>query len=94
VSRGKAKDSQWDDILLAMNTLDFGNYAEVLKIYLEKYRDVGTNVRYLTVQKSQRARDRNRPDGHSLGSASVDRPINEALVTSLPVEAQTSSIPG
>ncbi|ODQ61519.1 hypothetical protein WICANDRAFT_12114, partial [Wickerhamomyces anomalus NRRL Y-366-8] len=36
----KRKTLNGEDILYAMNTLGFENYAETLKIYLAKYREV------------------------------------------------------
>jgi Histone-like transcription factor (CBF/NF-Y) and archaeal histone len=36
----KRKTVNGEDIIFAMTSLGFENYAEVLKIYLAKYRDV------------------------------------------------------
>lgn len=33
-----------EDILFAMTSLGFENYSEALKIYLSKYREVGTRL--------------------------------------------------
>lgn len=42
-----------EDILFAMTSLGFENYAEALKIYLSKYREVRTiQCRPFTVMKS------------------------------------------
>lgn len=38
----KRKTVNGEDILFAMTSLGFENYAEALKIYLSKYREVGT----------------------------------------------------
>ena len=37
----KRKTITGDDILFAMATLGFDNYVEPLKLYLQKYREVG-----------------------------------------------------
>lgn len=37
----KRKTVNGEDILFAMTSLGFENYAEALKIYLSKYREVG-----------------------------------------------------
>jgi nuclear transcription Y subunit beta len=41
----KRKTVNGEDILFAMTSLGFENYAEALKIYLTKYREVSTLVR-------------------------------------------------
>lgn len=38
----KRKTVNGEDILFAMTSLGFENYAEALKIYLSKYREVST----------------------------------------------------
>jgi hypothetical protein len=40
----KRKTVNGEDILFAMSSLGFDNYAEALKIYLTKYREVSTVV--------------------------------------------------
>jgi histone H3/H4 len=40
----KRKTVNGEDILFAMTSLGFENYAEALKIYLSKYREVSANV--------------------------------------------------
>eukprot|EP00828_Plagiopyla_frontata_P003591 TRINITY_DN11124_c0_g2_i10.p3 TRINITY_DN11124_c0_g2~~TRINITY_DN11124_c0_g2_i10.p3 ORF type:complete len:110 (+),score=22.05 TRINITY_DN11124_c0_g2_i10:234-563(+) len=35
----KRKTINGDDLLFALNTLGFENYVEILKLYLQKYRD-------------------------------------------------------
>ncbi len=40
----KRKTVNGEDILFAMTSLGFENYAEALKIYLSKYREVSTEV--------------------------------------------------
>lgn len=39
-----------------MTSLGFENYSEALKIYLSKYREVGSPLSYLTEQESDRPR--------------------------------------
>jgi nuclear transcription Y subunit beta len=39
----KRKTVNGEDILFAMTSLGFENYAEALKIYLSKYRDVSSD---------------------------------------------------
>jgi len=36
----KRKTINGDDLLYAMNTLGFENYIDILKLYLQKYREV------------------------------------------------------
>jgi Histone-like transcription factor (CBF/NF-Y) and archaeal histone len=43
----KRKTVNGEDILFAMTSLGFENYAEALKIYLSKYRDVSANAGHL-----------------------------------------------
>lgn len=43
----KRKTLNGEDILYAMHTLGFENYAETLKIYLAKFREVGQSVPFL-----------------------------------------------
>ena len=38
----KRKTINGEDILFAMSTLGFDNYVEPLKVYLQKYREVGS----------------------------------------------------
>jgi nuclear transcription Y subunit beta len=40
----KRKTVNGEDILFAMTSLGFENYAEALKIYLSKYREVSTTL--------------------------------------------------
>lgn len=44
----KRKTVNGEDILFAMTSLGFENYAEALKIYLAKYREVATCPNVLT----------------------------------------------
>jgi len=53
----KRKTVNGEDILFAMTSLGFENYAEALKIYLSKYRE------------TQSARGENRPGSQGFGSA-------------------------
>lgn len=39
----KRKTVNGEDILFAMTSLGFENYAEALKVYLSKYREVSTS---------------------------------------------------
>jgi Histone-like transcription factor (CBF/NF-Y) and archaeal histone len=43
----KRKTVNGEDILFAMTSLGFENYAEALKIYLSKYREVSYDTRFL-----------------------------------------------
>lgn len=36
----KRKTINGDDLIYAMNTLGFDNYIDILKLYLQKYREV------------------------------------------------------
>ncbi|KAL1971917.1 hypothetical protein VTN31DRAFT_2005 [Thermomyces dupontii] len=59
----KRKTVNGEDILFAMTSLGFENYAEALKIYLSKYRET----------QSQRSENQNRPgtsSGYNAGEAS------------------------
>ena len=49
----KRKTVNGEDILFAMTSLGFENYAEALKIYLSKYRDVSTNAGHLRVAQPE-----------------------------------------
>lgn len=40
----KRKTITGDDILFAMATLGFDNYIEPLRLYLQKYREVGIEM--------------------------------------------------
>ena len=40
----KRKTINGEDILFAMSTLGFDNYVEPLKLYLQKYREVGDRL--------------------------------------------------
>lgn len=40
----KRKTINGEDILVAMSTLGFDNYVEPLKLYLQKYREVGIST--------------------------------------------------
>lgn len=44
----KRKTVNGEDILFAMTSLGFENYAEALKIYLSKYREVSSMVLFTT----------------------------------------------
>ncbi|KKA28655.1 hypothetical protein TD95_001865 [Thielaviopsis punctulata] len=48
----KRKTVNGEDILFAMTSLGFENYAEALKIYLSKYRDQNQNSRDNTIRTS------------------------------------------
>ena len=43
----KRKTINGEDILFAMSTLGFDNYAETMKLYLEKYREVRVCQTYI-----------------------------------------------
>ncbi|RFU36060.1 hypothetical protein B7463_g270, partial [Scytalidium lignicola] len=55
----KRKTVNGEDILFAMTSLGFENYAEALKIYLSKYRET----------QSTRGENQNRPSSQGFGSA-------------------------
>jgi pre-mRNA-splicing factor ATP-dependent RNA helicase DHX38/PRP16 len=57
----KRKTVNGEDILYAMTSLGFENYAEALKIYLAKYRET----------QSARGENQNRPSSSGYGSASA-----------------------
>ena len=53
----KRKTVNGEDILFAMGSLGFENYAEALKIYLTRYREVGASISYtLLVAECQKRR--------------------------------------
>jgi len=56
----KRKTVNGEDILFAMTSLGFENYAEALKIYLSKYRE-----------QTQSTRGENRPGSQGFGSAAA-----------------------
>jgi len=56
----KRKTVNGEDILFAMTSLGFENYAEALKIYLSKYRE-----------QTQSTRGENRPPSQGFGSAAA-----------------------
>jgi hypothetical protein len=63
----KRKTVNGEDIIFAMTSLGFENYAEVLKIYLAKYRQVamlsGTELTYRTIKKPPRRLEGRRERG-------------------------------
>ncbi|KAH8602565.1 histone-fold-containing protein [Bisporella sp. PMI_857] len=68
----KRKTVNGEDILFAMTSLGFENYAEALKIYLSKYRE------------TQSARGENRPGSQGFGSAAAGSGGANAASTSFP----------
>ncbi|RKF75567.1 Nuclear transcription factor Y subunit beta [Golovinomyces cichoracearum] len=68
----KRKTVNGEDILFAMTSLGFENYAEVLKIYLSKYRE------------TQSTRSENRPGSQGLGSSAVSGTLNVSTNTNAP----------
>ncbi|TQS36841.1 hypothetical protein Golomagni_02699 [Golovinomyces magnicellulatus] len=68
----KRKTVNGEDILFAMTSLGFENYAEVLKIYLSKYRE------------TQTTRSENRPGSQGLGSSAVSGTLNVSTNTNAP----------
>lgn len=46
----KRKTVNGEDILFAMTSLGFENYSEALKIYLSKYREVGSPLSFHRVR--------------------------------------------
>ncbi|TGO62963.1 hypothetical protein BCON_0016g00560 [Botryotinia convoluta] len=73
----KRKTVNGEDILFAMTSLGFENYAEALKIYLSKYRE----------QQSTRGDNQNRPGSSGFGPASGATTANAASTT-FPVGAE------
>ncbi|KAK3310088.1 histone-fold-containing protein [Chaetomium strumarium] len=73
----KRKTVNGEDILFAMSSLGFENYAEALKIYLTKYRE----------QQSQSNRgdnQQNRPNSQGYGAASGSNPAAAGFGAGLP----------
>ncbi|OJJ39508.1 hypothetical protein ASPWEDRAFT_25336 [Aspergillus wentii DTO 134E9] len=64
----KRKTVNGEDILFAMTSLGFENYAEALKIYLSKYRET----------QSARGENQNRPTSSGYGAGPVGGPVNAA----------------
>ncbi|KAM3065975.1 transcriptional activator hap3 [Clarireedia jacksonii] len=62
----KRKTVNGEDILFAMTSLGFENYAEALKIYLSKYRE----------QQSTRGENQNRPSSSGFGPATGSSSTN------------------
>ncbi|PQE25272.1 histone-like transcription factor and archaeal histone protein [Rutstroemia sp. NJR-2017a WRK4] len=62
----KRKTVNGEDILFAMTSLGFENYAEALKIYLSKYRE----------QQSTRGENQNRPSSSGFGPAAGSSSTN------------------
>lgn len=77
----KRKTVNGEDILFAMTSLGFENYAEALKIYLSKYRE------------TQSARGENRPGSQGFGSAAAG-PGGNAASTTFPGGEGTNNILG
>ncbi|KAM0137710.1 hypothetical protein ACHAPC_000446 [Botrytis cinerea] len=73
----KRKTVNGEDILFAMTSLGFENYAEALKIYLSKYRE----------QQSTRGDNQNRPGSSGFGPASGATTANATSAT-FPVGAE------
>jgi len=67
----KRKTVNGEDILFAMTSLGFENYAEALKIYLSKYRE-----------QTQSTRGENRPSSQGFGSAAAGGSGGAANATS------------
>lgn len=103
----KRKTVNGEDILFAMTSLGFENYAEALKIYLSKYRDVScgglargalpmdpTGTFWLTSEQTQSARGENRPGSQGFGSAPVGGQTgaaNAASSTAFPGGAESTN---
>lgn len=65
----KRKTVNGEDILFAMTSLGFENYAEALKIYLSKYRE----------SQSNRGENQNRPGSQGYGAAGGSNPGSGAF---------------
>jgi nuclear transcription Y subunit beta len=63
----KRKTVNGEDILFAMTSLGFENYAEALKIYLSKYREQQT-------QSNRGDNQQNRPNSQGYGAAGGSNP--------------------
>ncbi|KAH8676618.1 histone-fold-containing protein [Tricladium varicosporioides] len=68
----KRKTVNGEDILFAMTSLGFENYAEALKIYLSKYRE------------TQSTRGENRPGSQGYGANAAGGQANAASSTTFP----------
>ncbi|KAH9909031.1 histone-fold-containing protein [Xylariomycetidae sp. FL2044] len=64
----KRKTVNGEDILFAMTSLGFENYAEALKIYLSKYREVMDSTSYLPLVMSQNSQSNRGEQGGRPGS--------------------------
>ncbi|KAH6675711.1 histone-like transcription factor and archaeal histone [Halenospora varia] len=79
----KRKTVNGEDILFAMTSLGFENYAEALKIYLSKYRE------------TQSTRGENRPGSQGYGASAAGGAANAASSTTFPGAAEgTNNILG
>jgi nuclear transcription Y subunit beta len=92
----KRKTVNGEDILFAMTSLGFENYAEALKIYLSKYREVYTpNFHFILGhiplhngtdanihEQTQSTRGENRPGSQGFGSTAAGGPGGPANATS------------
>ncbi|KAI0465796.1 histone-fold-containing protein [Xylaria cf. heliscus] len=69
----KRKTVNGEDILFAMTSLGFENYAEALKIYLTKYREVHTPLIlvFMNSQSNRGDSQQNRPSSQGYGAGAA-----------------------
>lgn len=83
----KRKTVNGEDILFAMTSLGFENYAEALKIYLSKYREVSAShvayLQLLTIYRHNRREQRTKRDQTALEA------IQAADLLAVQLEEQT-----
>ncbi len=96
----KRKTITGDDILFAMATLGFDNHIDPLRIYLQKYREVGYTAMYKTVPLHSLS-----PVQHTKTDKAGSPPLEETtldelsvssmppLSTSNPFEVTMSNVP-
>eukprot|EP00828_Plagiopyla_frontata_P003595 TRINITY_DN11124_c0_g2_i5.p3 TRINITY_DN11124_c0_g2~~TRINITY_DN11124_c0_g2_i5.p3 ORF type:complete len:155 (-),score=40.65 TRINITY_DN11124_c0_g2_i5:26-490(-) len=71
----KRKTINGDDLLFALNTLGFENYVEILKLYLQKYRDSqekNQQIGGITQGKIKKNKKKPQEENKSQKSAEVD----------------------
>ncbi|KAJ5084668.1 hypothetical protein NUU61_009247 [Penicillium alfredii] len=78
----KRKTVNGEDILFAMTSLGFENYAEALKIYLSKYRET----------QSARGENQGRPPSSGYGAGPVGGPSGAPRPTGFPDAESANSI--
>lgn len=82
----KRKTVNGEDILFAMSSLGFENYAEALKIYLSKYREVS--------QSNRGENQQNRPSSQGYGAAGGSNPAAGGFGAGLPGQQEGADAQG